>query len=202
MSRRAAFRIPLLFLLIFFCFIFFCLPAQAGQGSDQTSEIYTLLEWINRERQAAGIHQLDLDEDLTAVAAAHAREMRDLGYYSHYSPITGSPGNRLRQHGIEFAKVAENISAGYDVEHAFRRLLDSAPHKATLLDDSYARIGLAAMDAGRYVYLVQVLIATHPPEQVSSDSRPDPAGPTPAGHEEPDPTLTLHGGSVEPARRP
>lgn len=159
MARRAA-----VFLILILIFLGLGSTAAAGKGQEPTQEILALLERINQEREAAAASRLELDYGLSAVAAAHALEMRELGYYGHFSPVTGSPGNRLRSNGIQFTKMSENIAAGYDPDHAFRRLLDSKPHRAALLDGAYQQVGMALVDAGPYIYLVQVLIASQPVE--------------------------------------
>jgi uncharacterized protein YkwD len=132
-------------------------PADAQAIAEP--EVLALLERLNADRLQAGVLPLVLDPALCEVARAHATEMVELGFYSHFSPVTGSPAARVRTAGIRFARMSENIAAGRTALDAYRALTLSSSHHANMMSGGFETVGLASVPAPPYGrYVVQLFV--------------------------------------------
>lgn len=104
-----------------------------------------MLALVNSERQSRGLPALEIDAELTAVARLHAIEMFNAGYFSHESPLTGSPFDRLNARGIQYLQAGENLAFAPNVEQAHQGLMDSPGHRANILEPGYRRVGIGAV---------------------------------------------------------
>lgn len=109
-----------------------------------------MVELVNEERRARGLVELVIDERLVEVARAHSREMFELGYFSHQSPNTGSPFDRMTNAGIEYQRAGENLAYAQSVAVAHRGLMDSPGHRENILRPEFTRIGVGVIAAGAY----------------------------------------------------
>src|SRR5215216_2314084 len=66
-----------------------------------------MLNLVNQERVQNGLRPVTADERLRDVARAHSQEMFELRYFSHSSPVTGSPFDRMRAARIPFVLAGE-----------------------------------------------------------------------------------------------
>jgi len=107
-------------------------------------------ELINEARAEAGLSPVILDETLSRVARTHAREMIDRGYFGHISPTHGSPGRRVREAGLSFSFVGENLAGHTSVTASHRALLASAAHRRNILHPEVEWVGLAYVRGGPY----------------------------------------------------
>ncbi len=128
-------------------------------AAEHPPQVLLLHRLLNAERVRAGVDPLELDDQLSALARSHALEMVELRYYSHFSPVTGSPLARARGAGLEFRRLGENIAAGWTAAWAHRALTRSPSHYANMLSPIYESVGLAAVPAPPYWYVVQVFVA-------------------------------------------
>src|SRR5207302_8496186 len=69
-----------------------------------------LFDLVNEERTQRGIAALAWDARLVPVARAHSEEMLRLKYFSHQSPTTGSPLDRLKAARITYSRAGENLA--------------------------------------------------------------------------------------------
>ncbi len=122
-------------------------PDGAASTIDLDGE-QELFELLNRERIAAGRGPLVPDVRLTVVARAHAQEMFDLRYLSHYSPRTGKPSDRLVARDIPFDFMGENVAYAPSASLAEQGFLRSSSHKANLLDPRFRSVGIGAVSVG------------------------------------------------------
>lgn len=126
----------------------FEIPAESLSVS--TSDEEAMLELVNEERVKAGLQPLQLDPALVAVARAHSAEMFEEGYFSHESPITGSPYDRLAAAGVGYQFAGENLALAPNVETAHEGLMDSPGHRENILDPDYRYIGIGAISSDRH----------------------------------------------------
>src|ERR1043165_5730841 len=74
-----------------------------------------LLKMLNKERASAGLSQLQLDDLACNVASGHAREMADLGFFSHWNSVGYTPFYRYAfAGGVD--GLQENVSSAEDIE--------------------------------------------------------------------------------------
>ncbi|HEU5239264.1 MAG TPA: CAP domain-containing protein [Pyrinomonadaceae bacterium] len=74
-----------------------------------------LLKLVNAERASAGLSQLQLDDLACKVASGHAREMADLGFFSHWNSVGYTPFYRYGLVG-GVDGLQENVSSAEDIE--------------------------------------------------------------------------------------
>lgn len=125
------------------------LPSGLALEADPEAE-RQLVALVNEERAAAGLVSLELDPRLVPVARAHSAEMFRLRYFSHTSPATGSPFDRLTTGGISYTRAGENLAYARSVATAHRGLMDSPGHRENILRPEFRRIGVGVMSAGPY----------------------------------------------------
>jgi uncharacterized protein YkwD len=106
-----------------------------------------MLELVNAERRARGLQPLELDAELVAVARLHAIDMYSEGYFSHTSPTTGSPFDRLDARGITYNLAGENLAYAPDVETAHQGLMDSPGHRENILEPGFGRVGIGVVES-------------------------------------------------------
>ncbi len=104
-----------------------------------------MLALVNQERAVSGLRPLAADERLREVARAHSREMLELRYFSHTSPVTGSPLDRIRAARIPFLAAGENLAYAPSVGVAHRGLMNSPGHRANILRPEFGRLGVGVI---------------------------------------------------------
>jgi uncharacterized membrane protein required for colicin V production len=125
------------------------LPDNLQLAPDPVAE-RQLFELVNEERVNAGLTALEWDDRLVPVARAHSEEMFRLKYFSHQSPVSGSPFDRLKAAGITYSRAGENLAYAQSVTVAHRGLMSSEGHRANILSPQFTRIGIGVINAGAY----------------------------------------------------
>ena len=99
---------------------------------------------LNAVRAQHGLAPLAIDARLGRIAAAHAQDMLDNGFFGHTGSDGGTLIGRARAEGYPFCYVAENLALGHDRHDQTLQLwLDSPLHRRNLLSDQPTRFGLA-----------------------------------------------------------
>lgn len=118
--------------------------APAVAMSDYGAQV---VELINRERANAGCPALTIDVTLTQVAQNHSQDMAVKDYFDHTGADGRSPFQRMTDAGYRFKMAAENIAAGAkSPEDAVRLWMDSAGHRANILNCSLRETGVGYVD--------------------------------------------------------
>jgi uncharacterized protein YkwD/uncharacterized membrane protein required for colicin V production len=125
------------------------LPSDLQLASDAAAE-RQLLDLVNEERVNAGQPALVWDDRLLPVARAHSEEMFKLKYFSHQSPVTGSPFDRLTAAKIGYTRAGENLAYAQSVTIAHRGLMQSLGHRENILRPEFTRIAIGVINAGAY----------------------------------------------------
>ena len=126
-------------------------PAQnTSQASLLTADEKKMLDLINQERQQRGLAPLKVNGELVKVARAKAKDMIDNNYFSHYSPTYGSPADMLKKFGISYRIMGENLAGNSSVEGAHRSLMNSAGHRANILNSQFGQVGIGIVNGGPY----------------------------------------------------
>jgi uncharacterized protein YkwD len=119
-----------------------------------------LFDLVNEERTQRGFGALVWDERLVPVARAHSEEMFKLRYFSHDSPVAGSPFDRLQNAGVTYSRAGENLAYAQSVSVAHRALMNSPGHRENILRPEFTRIGIGVINAGVYGRMVTQLFLT------------------------------------------
>ena len=130
------------------------LPDNGGneniQGSVSEFE-RRVVELVNAERAKQGLSALKVNSRLSDVAREKSRDMQTNGYFSHTSPTYGSPFDMLRRFGISYNTAGENIAMGYSSPEAVvSGWMNSAGHRANILNGSFSEIGVGHISNGNY----------------------------------------------------
>ena len=122
-------------------------------GKDAQVEEYEkkVVELVNEIRTENGLPKLAHDWELSRVARYKSQDMKDNKYFSHTSPVYGSPFDMKKNFGISYRSAGENIARGYSTPEAVvNGWMNSSGHRANILNSSYTRIGVGYVKSGNY----------------------------------------------------
>ncbi|MGL5514599.1 MAG: CAP domain-containing protein [Sporomusa sp.] len=98
---------------------------------------------VNSERRRVGLLSLQLNNDLSHVARIKSWDMYYNQYFSHQSPIYGSPFDMLAHFGIEFQIAAENIALGQMTpQEVMNAWMSSDIHRSNILYPYFTELGV------------------------------------------------------------
>ena len=110
-----------------------------------------VIDLVNEIRAKNGLNKLTEDWELSRVARLKSQDMHDNNYFSHTSPIYGSPFDMIKNFGIPYRAAAENIAKGQKTPQAVvNAWMNSSGHRANILIVSYNRIGVGYVAEGNY----------------------------------------------------
>jgi len=110
-----------------------------------------LVKLVNRYRVRNGLHMLEWDGYLYFICLNHAQDMRERGYFSHYSPDYLGPFDRLRSARVEYVYAGENIAHGQlTPEKVLSDWLHSPSHRRNIESALYTHHAVAYDPVGNY----------------------------------------------------
>lgn len=118
-------------------------PAGASAG--------TFVSLINSARASAGLPALSSRGDLASVAASWTQRMASSGTLAH------NPSLASQVTGYRY--VGENVGYGPDAATIHRAFMDSASHRANILDRDYTEVGVAVVQADGRLWVTEVFRA-------------------------------------------
>ena len=108
-------------------------------------------ELVNEIRVENGISPLTLNSELSNVARIKSQDMKDNQYFSHTSPVYGSPFDMIKNFGISYKTAGENIARGQQTPEAVvDAWMNSDGHRANILNSSFTEIGVGYVADGNY----------------------------------------------------
>ncbi len=115
------------------------IPTQ-DQIKEYEQEVIRL---VNVERTKQGLKELKYDWELARVARYKSEDMRDNNYFSHNSPVYGSPFDMMKNFGIKYKAAGENIAKGQSTpEQVVKAWMNSSGHRANILSTKFTHIGV------------------------------------------------------------
>ena len=124
------------------------IPTVDNSVLSYESEVVRL---VNEIRVKNGLNKLTEDWELSRVARYKSQDMKDNNYFSHTSPVYGSPFQMMKNFGISYKSAAENIAKGQSTPQAVvNAWMNSSGHRANILNSSYNRIGVGYVKNGNY----------------------------------------------------
>lgn len=124
------------------------IPEKDSSVSAYEKEVVRL---VNEERAKAGVRPLTEDWELSRVARYKSQDMRDNNYFSHTSPVYGSPFDMIKNFGITYRSAGENIARGQiNPQAVVKAWMNSSGHRKNILNASYTKIGVGYVADGRY----------------------------------------------------
>lgn len=124
------------------------IPTADSKVSSYESEVIRL---VNEIRAENGLNALTADWELSRVARFKSQDMKDNKYFSHTSPVYGSPFEMIKNFGISYRSAGENIARGQATPQAVvNAWMNSSGHRANILNSSYTKIGVGYVSDGNY----------------------------------------------------
>lgn len=124
------------------------IPSKDTTVSSYESEVVRL---VNEIRTQNGLNPLKENWELSRVARYKSQDMKDNNYFSHTSPVYGSPFQMMKSFGISYRSAAENIAKGQSTPQAVvNAWMNSSGHRANILSSSYTEIGVGYVKSGNY----------------------------------------------------
>ena len=106
---------------------------------------------VNEQRARVGLKELKHNWELSRVARYKSQDMRDNKYFSHTSPVYGTPFQMMKSFGITYRSAGENIARGQTSPQAVvNAWMNSSGHRANILNSSFTEIGVGYVSDGRY----------------------------------------------------
>ena len=109
---------------------------------------------VNNERTSRGLSALSINPAAQAVARQYAARMFADGVFSHIDNDGHNPFERMKAGGVKFGAAGENLALAPTLQLAHQGLMNSAPHKANILDQNYNKVGIGIVDGGQYGLMV------------------------------------------------
>lgn len=118
--------------------------------SQLTADEQEVFDLINAKRVANGLSTLKIDDELQNVARIKAKDMVDNNYFSHNSPIYGSPFDMIKNFGIRYKTAGENIAGNSSNSGAVNAWMNSEGHRANILNSSFNYTGIGVVKSPKY----------------------------------------------------
>ena len=110
-----------------------------------------VIRLVNEIRKENGLKTLTYDWELARVARYKSQDMKDNKYFSHTSPVYGTPFQMIKNFGISYRSAGENIAKGYSTPQAVvNGWMNSSGHRANILNANYTHIGVGYVASGNY----------------------------------------------------
>lgn len=137
---------------------FVCMVAFVGELAFVFSSVYlvprsklygvvqvnALVDETNQNRTANNVPQLQVSPLLQAAAQEKANDMASKGYFAHTSPQGLTPWYWFESVGYNFDYAGENLAVNFsDSQDVTNAWMNSAEHRANILDTDYTQIGIA-----------------------------------------------------------
>lgn len=124
------------------------IPTTDSNVLEYENEVIRL---VNEIRRKNGLKELTADWELSRVARFKSQDMKDNQYFSHQSPVYGTPFEMIRNFGISYRSAGENIAKGQSTpQTVVNAWMNSSGHRANILNANYTRIGVGYVANGRY----------------------------------------------------
>ena len=149
---RVAVSLALAAILVL-CFVSSSFAAPAASPSNSAERM--LYDAVNNERSRLGLRQLQWDTALANAARLHTTLLAEHDALSHRFDGEADLQTRLRLAGASFRLVAENVAEAPDVSTLHIAWMNSAPHRANILDPQVDSIGIAIERRGDEYYATQ-----------------------------------------------
>lgn len=119
--------------------------------SSVTSYEKEVIRLVNEIRVKNGLRELKYNWELCRVARYKSQDMKDNRYFSHTSPVYGSPFQMMKSFGITYRTAGENIAKGQTTpQMVVDAWMNSSGHRANILNASYTEIGVGYVASGNY----------------------------------------------------
>ncbi len=137
---------------------------SAGAMTPDTGFEQCLRDKHNAARKAAGLAPLETRSEMVSFARNHTAAMIDAGKIFH----SGNLGSAT----TGWTKLGENVGVGGGCDSLHNAFMNSAGHKANILDPVYTSIGVGGAQAPNGQYFVTVVFAAHKAASTTTTTAP------------------------------
>jgi uncharacterized protein YkwD len=132
-------------------------PPDPRSIDAQPAEVQSIFKLTNSFRVTQGRAPLSWSPELAAAARAHAQLVatKTTGELLHRYPGEAELTARAKQAGAHFSGIAENIAQGDSVQQIEQEWLNSAPHRASILDRGTDALGVGVVILKGTLYAVE-----------------------------------------------
>lgn len=154
----------IIFILIFLILIFKInsisyYQYQLSEMNYMTQDEKEVIDLVNEYRNQNGLENLISVKDLEIITRTKARDLESNNYFSHTSPILGTPFEMLKQNGIGYEIAGENLAGNTTSKRAVEAWINSKSHKENILNKNYKYTGVAVVESQTYGKIfVQIFI--------------------------------------------
>lgn len=124
--------------------------SSSTETSNMNSNEKEVFDLINKQRTNNGLTALKNDSEVQRVARIKAQDMVDNNYFSHTSPIYGSPFDMLKSFKISYKTAGENIAGNSSNSSAVTAWMNSSGHKANILNSNFNYTGIGVVSSPKY----------------------------------------------------
>lgn len=124
--------------------------SSSTETSNMNSDEKEVFDLINKQRTNNGLATLKNDSEVQRVARIKAQDMVDNNYFSHTSPIYGSPFDMLKSFKISYKTAGENIAGNSSNSSAVTAWMNSSGHKANILNSNFNYTGIGVVSSPKY----------------------------------------------------
>jgi uncharacterized protein YkwD len=117
---------------------------------------------INNFRTSKGLSSLDLDSRLKDISKIKSKELVERDYFSHTSPVYGSPKEMLDKFNVDYEFMGENLACNWNAAATFEAFRTSKQHRAILLNSDFSHIGVGVYVNDNNMIMVTVLVIDKP----------------------------------------
>jgi uncharacterized protein YkwD len=124
--------------------------SSASPPAPPADDVDRVIALVNKERADAGCAALKVEPALTTAAVEHSDDMAARDYFSHTTPEGATFDERIKSAGYGLPG-AENIAKGQkNAEQVMKDWMNSAGHRANILNCQLKTIGVALNTKGFY----------------------------------------------------
>lgn len=110
-----------------------------------------VIRLVNDIRLENGLAPLTAHWELSRVARYKSQDMKENRYFSHTSPVYGSPFQMMKSFGLSYRSAGENIARGQRTpQEVVTAWMNSSGHRANILNASFTHIGVGYVSDGNY----------------------------------------------------
>lgn len=123
---------------------------QTTTADTMTADEKEVFNLINQQRTNNGLQPLKVDNEVQRVAKIKAQDMVTNNYFSHESPVYGSPFDMLKNFKVSYTTAGENIAGNSSNVGAVNAWMNSSGHKANILNSSFNYTGIGFVSSPKY----------------------------------------------------
>jgi uncharacterized protein YkwD len=135
-----------------------CASAHAESTSQAEQELFAS---VNQARRAQGLPALKWDDSLATAARRHAAQMAAHGEAQHQFEGEPNLSTRAKQAGAHFGWLSENVIVGVSAEAVHNEFMNSANHRANILDKDMDSVGIGVLEHGGKLFVVEDFAQVH-----------------------------------------